>query len=234
MGGVCGVSGLSGIGGVMGGVMGGAGGLPPGLPYAFAYLPDGLAALSDGNPIAAWPDASALGVNATQPTSGARPLKQTATNGGRAFAYAAFDGYDDTLTLTIASALAELYIVTRHLQATYYSYGGYVETLSGPRLGNTVESGQTYFHWNPFPAGVRKNGVALTPPYFAHAPLTDWKLLTINLNRVGANGETLTIAQLENSHCNKHEIAVLVGVASVLTSPQRDTLEAWLMSQCGI
>jgi hypothetical protein len=60
-------------------------------------------ALADNDPVATWPDASAHGNDATQASSGLRPLLKTGILNGRAVVR--FDGVDDYLNLVDLSGL---------------------------------------------------------------------------------------------------------------------------------
>ncbi len=89
-------------------------------------------------------------------------------------------GNDDWLDLADPFYARSVYAVFRSPNPTWSTYGspfGSVDYNTGRTF--IFEAGQTYFHSNPFPPGVRKNGIALGGN-FNLAPIDEYMVLGVD------------------------------------------------------
>jgi hypothetical protein len=180
------------------------------------------------NLVSAWTDSSGGGHDATQSTSSSKPLY--VANALNSQPGIRFDGADDFLDVAGGSfAIAQVFIVFKSMTATF-SYGSVLGSPdSRPFL---FESGQTYFHWSPFPTAVWSNGSALSSPYNL-GTITDYKVVTINTYNP-SSARSYRIGRSDATFYGNLEVAEIMGYSSDNSSDVRSDVEAYLAYKYGL
>ncbi|MCA9676745.1 MAG: hypothetical protein KC464_17050, partial [Myxococcales bacterium] len=220
-------------------------------PAAVVWLRgDGISA-TDGSSLPAWPDSSAGGLDAVQPTESQQPTYR-ATGGPGGLPYVEFDGVGQYLegpADTLSSSTYTVFLVAEIPDQTSDNIAIYA---MAPILGHDYELGLTYTVAGQDGAATLTN---LTGGLSATAPLaTGWQLDTLTygggtgsiyVNGTLGGSDAYTDATLTmeryliggrspdgNSNVNffapnKH--AELVVYKDALTAPQREAVECYLI-----
>jgi hypothetical protein len=141
--------------------------------------------------------------------------------------YIDFDGTDDNYPFGTTADPVVYTVLIRSKNATFNSYYGPVECFNtdGTARWGLFEAGQTYWHNNPFPVAVRRDGVALVSP-FNCTPVNQWMVLTVTSNTPAAAAPR-SIMQLNNQFFGAAELIALIIYDGAPSNADRDTVEAF-------
>ena len=115
----------------------------------------------------------------------------------------------------------------------FCTYGAILGVSGGGDRLFAFEIGQTYFHWNPFPTAVWKNGTSLSSP-FNLTTLTNYMSLTVN-TYASAVTQAFYIARLQSgAYFGNFEIAEIIGYSSENSAETRQNIESYLASKYGL
>lgn len=176
---------------------------------------------SDGATVTTWSDESGNGRNAT---GGAPPIYRA----NRINSKPILEFFGNKFLNTSASFLnKQTYAVFRSPTAVFNNYGTPVGAFSytdgRPFL---FEINTTYFHSNPYPGVVRRNGVVLSNP-FSLAPLTSFMLVALDA-AYPTNVRPYQIGGSESSYGASLEIAEILIYDSVLSTTDQAKVENYL------
>jgi hypothetical protein len=194
--------------------------------------------LEDEDPVDTWPDGSGNSNDATQGTFASMPVYRASSIGG--LPSVQFDGVDDWLSIPIQSGIMQYFAVFRSIAATFNAYWGLIDnggTDNGSTRMGFFESGQTYFHSNPYPDGVRKNGVVLAAP-FDCAPISTAMVIAVRPCTDGGGGTlanwTRGIGCIGNLGFGNFTLAELVAFNAVQSAENTAAIEQYLANKYGI
>lgn len=183
------------------------------------------------NRISSWTDQSGQGHDATQSTTDEKPLY--VSNAVNSQPGIRFDGSNDYLTVSGTFAIAQVFVVFKSMTSTFNTYGAILGVSGGGDRLFAFEIGQTYFHWNPFPTAVWKNGTSLSSP-FNLTTLTNYMSLTVN-TYASAVTQAFYIARLQSgAYFGNFEIAEIIGYSSENSAETRQNIESYLASKYGL
>ncbi|GAB4146262.1 MAG: hypothetical protein OHK0017_06560 [Patescibacteria group bacterium] len=189
---------------------------------------------SAGATSSTWADQSSRGLDFTQSNSSQQPLIVSgALNGKPAYR---FDGSNDAMYSTIGARIAQYYTVFKSNTTNSSTYGGIIENSSSAGCCTTrmglFESGQSYFHYNPYPPAVRKNGTSLSSP-FNFSPANSAMIMTVNTNNPTLN-RNMQLAGLESYYYLNVDVAEIIGFPQVLDGARQNLVEEYLSLKYGI
>jgi PKD repeat protein len=192
---------------------------------------DALTGLADGDPVAAWPDASGAGHHATQPTASKRPLwRADAGNGRPALSFDADDGMatpaDPPRDVTVLVVYASRAAASGHVVNGGFSFflgpyvGRYRNYTGGYATGPPVEAGRWVLQ------ALRQTG-ALAELHFDGA-------LTASTPKTADPGPLLLARQGSYGSALDGWLAEVVVYDRALTDAELDAVEGWLAARHGL
>jgi hypothetical protein len=182
-------------------------------------------------------DATGNGNNGTQSVFAQMPLYKTTGIGGKPALL--FDGVDDWLEVPFTTGVAQYFAVLKSSTSTWNGFWGILEAALTGGAHNTfarwglVSQGQTYFHNDPAPSGVRKNGVALSAP-FDCGTITSPMILAVETANGGAVSEARGIFQLQQTFFGQGQLAELVAFSAVQSAENSAAIESHLARKYSI
>ncbi|MEI7900137.1 MAG: DUF6288 domain-containing protein, partial [bacterium] len=123
----------------------------------------------------------------------------------------------------------EQYVIARNYTSNPWNYGAFLGR-SDTSASSYLLSG-TKFEW--LPAGVSKNGTALTSP-FDLSPTTDWMVLKITVNSGYTNPGPYMIGGSGGYYAAKFDVAEIIGYSRTLTAQEEAAVGGYLESKYGI
>ncbi len=181
------------------------------------------------NYVSTWADQSGQGHDATQSTTGEKPLY--VSNAVNSQPGIRFDGSNDYLTVSGSFAIAQVFVVFKSMTAAFNNYG----TVLGGSNGRpfVFENNQTYFHYSPYPTAVWKNGSSLSSP-FNLSTISSYMYMTVNTNGPSTS-RTFYIGKLDtNAYYSNIEIAEIIGYSAENSNETRQAIESYLASKYGL
>jgi hypothetical protein len=193
-------------------------------------------ALSDNDPVASWTDSSGNGRTLTSATG-----QTYQTNEQNSLPIVRFDGTDDLMDNGSAIALKHIFVVLKITQATFADYDG---VLTGPAflsgdnevvlVGDGAGGTQTKFYDAAQTTLYRLDGAdlaegSMTAPMNVYGVISlscaaGWSLAGLRVGKDRDSGGRFLPA----------DIGELLGYDSVLSSTDRDAVEAYLADKWGL
>ncbi len=186
--------------------------------------------------VSAWADTSGANHHAAQLDAALRPTRITNTWNGQPIIR--FNGSGQCMPVDGEFAVSQYFIVWRSTAAVFTNYGSPIGTNmqypNGDYRPYLFESGTTFFHFNPYPRAVWKNGTGLLVP-FDLGPVTAPMVMTIS----GANPEQLRSYLLggttdSGNYFIAMDVAEIIGFSVDLSDADRQAVEAYLKAKYGL
>lgn len=189
---------------------------------------DAITGLNDGAVVTTWNDSSSNNNNATQSNEGYKPVYKTnIVNGKPVLQF--YGKFMDTGAFIIK----QVYMVYKSPNAAFNTYGGPLGVINyGDGRPFIFEAGQTFFHSNPYPLSVWKNGTQITTSPYNMTPVTSWMVLTLNTANPN-NSRAYRIGGSEG-YLASLDIAEIIGYDNILSDVDRKKVEGYLGSKYGI
>lgn len=199
-------------------------------------------ALNNNDPIATWPDISGSGNDATQSTSGQRPLFKTGIINSL-YPVVRFDGSDDSLLLAsnITSAPVTIFMIANRTAGTNYRAGVTIQKV-GLYLSNITNQ-----NWSIYSGGDIHTGVATSSTHkLMTAIVTSASSLRYSTNNAafassaggGAYGSTVAsyigAANPGNVQNLTGDIAEVLIYNTNISEVNAARINLWLMAQYGL
>jgi hypothetical protein len=185
---------------------------------------------TDGK-VSNWDDCFRTGMSAVQPNVDRQPLLvNNAINGLSALR---FDGIDDFMDTTVQCKVVEMYAVFKVRTDVFNGYKNLLGNKPGYNRLWFLESGQTFFHSNPYPLAVWRNGTPVTEEPYNIGPINEWMILTGD----AANPDDNRIYQIcaaEDSYFSDFDVAEIVCYSSALSPTDRNAVITSLKAKYGI
>ena len=198
-----------------------------------AWYDAGFGVTVTGSAVTAWADrttqhdaSTAVGTPSVGTGPNGQPVVQFRNSGGAD--YLSVDGG--------AFQARQVYTVFRSPIAAFNNFGNVFGSIPGQSRTFIFQAGQTYMHYNPYPEGVRKDGVSLAGPppagNFNMAPITNYMVLAVDTSSPTANRSYL-IGRQDTYGCDL-DIAEILVYSQALTLAQENQLGAYLAQKYGI
>jgi autotransporter-associated beta strand protein len=128
-----------------------------------------------------------------------------------------------------------VYTVFRSPTTSFNTYGtvfGSTSEAAGSGRTFIFESGAAQMHYNPYPAGVRKDGNAVTATPYVISPVNQYMVLGVDVANSG-NTRSYYIGRTDSWMCSL-DIAEILVYDRVLTTAEENQLGAYLAQKYGI
>ncbi len=183
------------------------------------------------NRVSTWDDCYRSGMSAVQTNPDRQPiLVNNVINGLSALR---FDGIDDYMDTIAQCKVVEMYAVFKYPKDVFNGFKNLLANKPGYNRLWFLESGQTFFHSNPFPLAVWRNGTQITDEPYNIAPLNEWMVLTCDAANPDDN-RIYQIAAAEDNYFSEFDIAEIVCYSSALSPTDRTAVINLLKTKYGI